>query len=123
MEIRYKNTIGIVFAAVGGIFAILILLAGDLSHNITRLILAFFLLYCGFATLSKPYFILNEQSLEIPAILGPTKKIYNFDTYKELFIDRNKIVLNQNGKQETLPIQKWLVENSDWQLLVDRIEE
>ena len=119
MEIHYKKAISIGFIIFGAIFVIIYFILNDSS--ITRLGLALFLMAYGFLTLTKPYFIIKEDSLELIAILGPAKKTYSFDSIHDLQIENNKIYLTQNGNREKLPISKWMVENLDWELMIQKI--
>ena len=119
MEIHYKKSISISFIAFGVIFVLFYFILDDKS--LARIGLPLFLIIYGYLTLTRPYFIMNDNSIEVLAVLGPAKKTYTFDSYQNLEIQKNKIFLNQKGKREKLAISKWLVEKRDWALMVQKI--
>ena len=119
MEIHYKKVISIGFIVFGALSALLYFVLD--AKNLVQIGFSLFLIFYGYLTLTKPYFILNDNSLELHAILGPAMKSYTFDSFQDFQVENNKIYLNQKGNREKLPISKWMVENQDWQLLIDKI--
>src|SRR5687768_8352373 len=116
MNIRYNRKVSIAFIVLGVVLACLylvIVLSGGKAGVL--LTLAVVIIFFGLIFLNGTYFILNENSLVLKALIGPASITYRFDSFKDFSIENNSLFLNQNGKRQKINISVWLVDEKGWQ--------
>lgn len=124
MNIRYNKTVGIIYIVVGIIFACMyfpITLNG--GRGSTLLTVGFVGIMFGVLFLTRTYFVLNEDSLVINAILGPAKTIYKLQSFKDIEIENNVIYINQGGDRKKITISTWMVDKKEWQAFLEKVKK
>jgi hypothetical protein len=123
MKIRYKKAMGVIYIITGVVFAciyFLITLNGGKGSSL--LTVGFVAIFFGILFLTRTYFVLNDDSLILYAILGPATTTYKFASVNELEIDKqNKVYITQDGKRQFIYISAWMIEKSDWQAFVQKV--
>ena len=96
-------------------------IAGNTGNGSLLLTAGFLLLVFCLLTVTRPYFSVNDTSLELRAILGPGKTTYSFESINDLEIDNNQVYFSHNGERKAINIASWMVEKKDWQAFVDKV--
>lgn len=114
---------GIIFIVVGVMFAcIYFIIALNGGKGSTLLTVGFISIMFGVLFLTRTYFVLNDDSLVLKAILGSAKTTYKFQSIKNIEIENNKIYINQDGKREKLTISTWMIDKKDWQAFLQKVK-
>lgn len=123
MKIHYKKTTGVLYIVIGIIFACLYLMfaLANGKGNITLLIVGVLGILFGILFLTRTYFIVNDGSLVLNALLGPAKTTYSFRSLKELELEKNRIFLIQNGKRKKLGISARMADKNEWEAFLQKI--
>ncbi len=124
MKIRYSKSVGIIYILSGFLFScvyLLISLAG--GKGSTPLIVGFIGILFGILFLTRTYFVVNDDSLVLNALIGPVKTTYKFGSFKELEVVNKQVYLNQDGKRRKLNMAAWLADKNDWQAFVQKIKD
>src|SRR5689334_11195841 len=124
MKIRYSQSMGIIFLVVGiALVGIYFLVAWNMKYGSTIQLLGFMGIFWGVVFLRKTYFVVNDKSLVIYAILGSSEVTHTFKSLKELVINENKLYLvKKDGERQKINIQLGMVEKSDWQELRGKLK-
>ena len=123
MKIRYSKSVGIIYILTGVLFGCVYLLISLAEGNGSMLLTVGFIgIMFGILFLTRTYFVLNEDSLVLSAILGPAKTTYKFSSLKELEVENKQIYLNQDGKRKKLSISAGLADKNDWQAFLQKIK-
>jgi hypothetical protein len=117
---HYKKSLGYFLILIGVLETLIYLLIGIGSSPVVLSFLGLFTILFGVLSLTRTYFIVNDDSLVFHALLGPAKRTYKFVSLKELGIDSNSIYITVGGKRKKI-ISGWWVENNEWQALLNRI--
>lgn len=124
MKIRYSKSVGIIYILAGVLFSCVYLLISLMEGNGSMLLTVGFIgIMFGILFLTRTYFVLNEDSLVLNAILGPAKTTYKFQSLKELEVENKQIYLNQDGKRKKLSISAGLADKNDWQAFLQKIKD
>lgn len=122
MNIYYRRTFGYFFTIAGSILLILrsitFLQSGDFSPTILTGCLLLIVGYCQF---SNPYFSFDRHSLTVYNALGSIDREYQFSSIKNLEVEKDNIYARINGQKQQIPIAKFLIQNSDWDKLLEKI--
>ncbi len=122
MEVRYNRIMSLISLAAGIVLSwVHFSIAGNTGNGSLLLTAGFLLLVFCLLTMTRPYFTVNDTSLEKRAILGPRKTTYTFESINELEIDNNQVYFNHNGERISVNIIAWMVEKKDWQAFVDKV--
>jgi hypothetical protein len=123
MKMRYKKAMGVIYIAMGTLFScIYFLIALNGGKGSVLLTMGFVVIMFGVLFLTRTYFVVNDDSLVLNAILGPAKTTYKFQSVKDLEIDENKVYITQNGKRQKINISAWMVDKRDWQAFKEKIK-
>lgn len=114
MNIHYNKLVGKIIVIISG----LLILISPLSINS---LVNFAWLLLGLSFLKKTYFVVEENKLILNSLLGPLKKIYEFDSVCNLIIKDNKVYIQQDNKRKKIGITKYLVDKNDWNSFVSKI--
>jgi len=120
MNIRYNRVFGVILLAVGAInafFSIWLLLLGTVSATIVPGVIC---LLIGYSYLTKPYFIIDQHEIVLPALLGPLKRTYPYKSDNDIKIEGNSLFVSQGAGWKKVPIARFLVDNEDWAALGSR---
>ena len=123
MKIRYAKALGIISIIIGLIFLCSTLMVLGSSYGVIVFLSGVFSIYSGVVYLTKPYFFVHDNMLEVYAITGHSIATYNLQSLQEIEIENNKLFLNQNGKRSKIPISAWMVDKRDWLSLVQKISD
>lgn len=118
MEIHYNKKLGILFAIVGGL--LLIIELTRINFSIPNLFAAVLGLILGISLLKKVYFIVEEKRIVVSALLGPAKKIYEFNSIDDVIVENNKIYIKKNNEREKTKICKFLADKDEWNKIVNK---
>lgn len=124
MRIRYRKTVGVIYILLGILFAYMYFAIALSGQKVCMaLVAAFITILFGILFLTRTYFVLNEDSLVLYAILGPAKTVYKIQSLKDIEIENSTIFCTQDGKRKKIPITVWMVEKKDWQAFVQKVNE
>lgn len=123
MKMRYNKTMGIIYIIAGVIFSLIyFVISLNGGKGAVFLTVGFVGILFGILFLTRTYFVFNDDSLILNAIIGSNKVTYKFQSAKEIEIDNQKIYLNQNGKRQQINISTWMIEKSDLQVFLQKIK-
>jgi hypothetical protein len=112
MKVRYNMLVGVVLVVLGAVCTFLglwLLLLGEFSPAV---IAGLAPLLIGVLYLARPYFWVHQNTVEIPAVFGPVKRRFPFQT---LALDGGKVVaLMSDGTRKKVPVARWMANASDW---------
>jgi len=114
LPVRYGKTWGILVLILGSIALLLnaiLLLLGERLEWLVFIIITFVIII-GITMLTRPYFVVNRDSLSIKNF--PWKKTYHLDEEENLLLDGNRIFLIRNGIKKKIRISRYLANNQDW---------
>ena len=124
MKIRYSKSVGIIYILSGVLFSCVYLLISLVNGKGSVLLTVGFIgIMFGILFLTRTYFVVNEDSLVFHAILGPAKTTYQFQSIKELEVEKKLVYLNQDGKRRRLSISAGLADKNDWQAFLQKIKD
>jgi hypothetical protein len=122
MKMHYKKVFGIICLIFAGTNGIQFWVS---KGFILALILGIFGIAIGVLFFTRTYFVVNDDSLVLHPLLhpfiGPTKTTYKFQSIKEIETDNKGIFLVQNGNRQKINISAWMVDESDWQAFLQKI--
>ena len=122
MEVRYNRGMSLISLAAGIVLSWVHFANSEGAGNGSLTLTAgFILLVFCLLTMTRPYFTVDDTSLELRAILGPGKTTYTFESIHDLEIDKNQVYFNHNGERKAINIAAWMVEKNDWQKFVDKV--
>ncbi len=122
MKVRYKKSIGVVNIVFGIILACLYFVLALNGKSSSLLLTGGFLeIMFGILLLTRTYFLVNENSLILYAILGPAKTTYQFQTLDDIKVENNKVTILKDGKRQPIPISAWMADRSDWIAFLQKI--
>ncbi|MCI0413068.1 hypothetical protein L0222_09735 [bacterium] len=121
MKVRYNKALGIGFIIFGMGLVFLGLLTGGGGGVKITFIIGGLEIWLGVTYLKKPYFVIDDNKLELYALAGNVLATYKFQSLKEIEINNNTMFLKQNGKRQKIKISTWMIDKGDWQKLLQKI--
>jgi hypothetical protein len=112
MKIRYNPVVAIVFIVLGAVCLVLGLWVTMLEGFSPAILPGLLCPPIGILYLVRPYFWVNPMSVELPALVGPMKREFPFQT---LELDGRKLVaVRDDGTRKKVPVARWLAHSGDW---------
>jgi hypothetical protein len=112
MKVRYNTAVGIVFVVLGAVCTILGLWLAMLGEFNPSVLVGLLVLLLGILYLVRPYFWVHANSVEVPAVIGPARRRFEFQT---LTMDGNKVIaVRADGTRKKVPVTRWMSNTSDW---------
>jgi hypothetical protein len=112
MRIRYNPVVAIVFIVLGVVCLFLGLWLTMLGEFSPALFPGLLCPVIGALYLVRPYFWVNPTSVQLPALIGPIKREFPFQT---LELNGNKLVaVRDDGTRKKVPVARWLAHSDDW---------
>jgi hypothetical protein len=122
MKFHYKKSMSILCPVFGAVFIpYYFFRAINGGETLAYMMIAFVLILYGFRNFTKSFAILHGNSIEIFALIGKTKQTYQFNTFTDFEIQKNKIFILQNGSRVKLPLTKRMTDSQDWKILIKSI--
>ena len=122
MKVRYKKAAGVINIVLGIIFACFYFVFALSGKNGSPLLTVGFLeIMFGVLFLTRTYFVVNDNDLIFHAILGPAKTTYQFQSFKDIKMENNKVTVIKDGKSQSVPISAWLADKNDWHAFMQKI--
>lgn len=117
MKVRYHPVVWIVPLMLGGACLFLGLWLTALGEFSPALIPGLFTTLIGVLYLARPYFWLNETSVQLVALVGPHGRKFPFQT---LEIDGARLFAVNDGDRKKVPVARWMAHPGDWAAAVER---
>jgi hypothetical protein len=122
MQIRYNRLIAGIMIGLGVVNIGLGLWLLALGEFATSLIIGLLVAAIGAAYLNRPYFHLEKGKIVIPALIGPVKRTFEFNTSENLEITENKIQVNNGKSWKRVPVYRWMSHPEDWQAFIKELQ-
>jgi hypothetical protein len=95
------------------IFGLLALLSGNVSFVGATAPVAF--LGFGIAILTRPYVVIDEDTVIVKALIGSTQETYRLSPADRLEFDgKRAFLINKNGRRRLRGVTGWLANSRDW---------
>ena len=107
------------------VLALLCLVAGALARMTPTIFIGALNTLLGVLYLTRPYFVVGPNAIELKNMLGMTMRRYDFGSVGELEAtpDGKTIFrLEPNGHRSRLKLTRWLAHRPDWQRFVGVIQ-
>jgi hypothetical protein len=114
MAVRYNRLMAIVFFILGGINVLLggwLLLLRSFNPSI---IIGILLMVTGILYLRKPYFIVEDKRILMPAPFGPVQRSFWFEKPQGVKMEGNKIMVQDGEKWKRVPVYRWMSDPQGW---------
>ena len=116
MKVHFNKTLGITIIVLGVLDILMILVLALMGARISMggifILLAVVL---GILFLTRPYFIVEEGTLEVRALIGPASTIYKFKKPQDFSVEKYKVFLTAAAHdRQQLPVFGWLAHGKDW---------
>jgi len=122
MKMRYKKAIGVINIVLGIIFSCFyFVIALNGKSGSTLLTIGLVEIMFGVLFLTRTYFVVNENNLILHSILGPAKTTYQFQSFKDIKVENNKVAIFKDSKSRSIPISAWMADKKDWLSLLQKI--
>jgi hypothetical protein len=122
MTIHYKKSLAYIFIAMGALNLLLGLNLLRVGVPHFSIFIGIVILMLGIGYLTKPYATVSDRELIVPAMFGPIKRTYEYESLDRVRIENSKILIQTHaGGWQPVAIAKFLVRNEDWQALNDFI--
>ena len=123
MKIRCKNWVGIsllVISVVGIVIQLLDISTGGKFRPVTAI--PFLTAIFGYLYLVRPLWILeNKNKIIVPALIGPAKRVFEFDSVEQLSMKKGKLFVTQDEKTKEIPVNRKWANADDWALFVNEL--
>lgn len=118
MKVRYNPFVGVVALVLGAVCVFLGLWLAMLGEFSPAVIVGLMPMLIGVLYLVRPYFWVHGTSVEVPAVMGPLKREFPFQT---LEVDGGKLfAVSADGTRKRVPVTRWFAHSGDWQAAVDQ---
>ena len=67
--------------------------------------------------LKKPYFRINTENIIVYALIGNTIRYFNHFNTENIFIEKEKLYINIDGKRKWVKVSKFWMGNKEWKKL------
>ena len=67
--------------------------------------------------LKKPYFRINTENIIVYALIGNTIRYFNHFNTENIFIEKEKLYVNIDGKRKWIKVSKFWMGNKEWKKL------
>ncbi|TCO64974.1 hypothetical protein [Actinocrispum wychmicini] len=112
MKVRYNLVVGVVLLVLGAVCVFLGLWLAVLGEFNPAVIAGMVPMLIGILYLVRPYFWVNPTSVAIPALIGPIRREFPFQT---LEVNGGKLVaVRDDGTRKKVPVARWLAHSGDW---------
>ncbi len=71
----------------------------------------------GLIMMSRESFSVYERAIVFSALIGPRKIVHSFQSVADLKFEGNKLYLSKSGKQQKLPVLKFMANPKAWEQL------
>jgi membrane protein CcdC involved in cytochrome C biogenesis len=124
MTFHYNKTWGIILLAIGLLLSC-IFCSFELNGKSSSVVgtPAFIFILFGILYFRRPYFILNDNSLVLCAILGFGNTTYPLNSSKVFEIENNNFYISQNGKRQKINITIGMIDKKEWQAFISKYKE
>lgn len=116
MTVGYNKTFGVIMLFLGITALVLGIVAG--GRGISRIapyISGGCCVLVGILYLTRTYFTLGADCIEVKALLGPLRRTWEFDELKDVVQRDGKIYVIQGGQLVKVSISRWLADGREWQ--------
>jgi hypothetical protein len=113
MTVGYRKPLGVSLVVIAGILMLARVLTKDISFSDFIVPILFAVL--GISLLARPYFIVDDHTLVLYALVGPFKKRYAFSSLTALKLEGQRVSLIEDNRTKHLKISSWLADQQDWQ--------
>lgn len=123
IEVRYSKAVGAVLVTAGVVLLILVLVLLAMGARATSgIVVGPVVILMGIGYLVRPYFLLEEGRLTVPALIGPFRRRYTFDSGEKLVHENGRLYLCEGDLREPLPVRRLLANRDDWARVVTALE-
>ena len=113
MRVRHSRLIGIAWVIAAVVFGVLAFLSDNVSFVGAMTPVAF--LGFGIAVLTRPYLIVDEDTVIVKALIGSTQETYRLSPADRLEFDGKRVFLvNESGHRRLRGVTGWLANRRDW---------
>jgi hypothetical protein len=112
MKIRYNPVIAIVFIVLGVICLFLGLWLSMLEGFQPAILPGLLCPLIGILYLTRPYFWVHPMLVELPALVGPIKREFQYQTLE--LNGRKLVAVRDDGTRKKVPVARWLAHSGDW---------
>lgn len=113
MRVRYSKRVGIACIVVAIVLGALAALSDDVSFVGALTPVAF--LGFGVAFLTRPYLLVEDQTLTVHALLGRAQETYRLEAADSLEFDGKRVFLVDNSaRRRVRGVTGWLADKRDW---------
>jgi hypothetical protein len=118
MKIRYNPVVGVLALVLGAVCSFLGLWLYMLGEFSPALVVGLMPMLIGVLYLVRPYFWVSPTSVIVPALIGPAKREFPFQSLES---DGGRlIVVRDDGTRKRVPVARWLAHSADWTAVTDR---
>jgi hypothetical protein len=117
---RYNRLLAMAFLILGGINVLLggwLLLLGRFNPS---LVIEIIMVVTAVLYLSKPYFIVEDKRILMPAPFGPVQRSFWFEKPQNVKMEGNKIMVQDGEKWKSVPVYRWKSDPPGWQEVEDK---
>jgi hypothetical protein len=121
MTLRYNRTVAIIMlilAVINVVLGLWLVLLG--SRSILSLFLAVVIGFVAYGYFTKPYLLVEQNEIVLPALLGPARRSYSFRTPDDVKFEDNKLFVRNGERWKRVPVYRWLSDPEGWAALKQR---
>jgi hypothetical protein len=123
MEIRYNRWVAGILLALGGLNLILAVWLMLVVKTVpVSLITALIVAFLGWMYWQRPYFIVEQDYVVAPALVGPLKREFLFRSPQDVKIEDGKLMVRNEGEWKRVPVYRWLSHPDDWQQMAKHVQ-
>lgn len=104
-------------------FGFLIFIMGVLAKNFVIITNSIFPLFIGFQCWNKVYFSLSSNQIVIPNLKGNRKKIYQFNSLRDVYLENGKVYYLHKNQKKRIVIYKFFSDKADWETFIQMIKK
>lgn len=86
------------------------------------LILGVMFCFMGVLYFQRPYFMVEDGTIVIPALIGPVKRQFRIDSADDVRLDNGKIMINDGNRWKRVPVYRWISHPDDWSEMLKYIQ-
>jgi hypothetical protein len=123
MNIRYNRIVAggmLALALINVFLGGWLLLLGNFHFSIA---LGALFLFIAVMYFQRPYFILLDKAVVVPALIGPIKREFYFGSAENIRFNGGKLEVNTDGTWKRVLVFRWMAHSDDWSALESRLRQ